>query len=243
MEFKVKNLFVLRLVYEYICLLSLFMSYSELIKVVISEGSITAFLSVTTLICHYPYLLLLKTICSLQIRSSITSPRPCQLWLVSHHSGNNPDSILEANSLKVSRDMEWENEWNHSGLASGLTPEVWMRSKHHLAKPATLRTIFCFYRRGKISGIAWPWLKSYVQRFLYRRLVSSKSPVKNCEKSRNWNFSRQNLAVGTHAVTLQLYFRTGNTISWIFSQWEASNLGLAVLTFQSLPYLIRLIKQ
>ena len=37
---------------------------------------------------------------------------------------NIPDSVLEANSLKVSRDMEWENEWNHSGLASGLTPVV-----------------------------------------------------------------------------------------------------------------------
>lgn len=37
---------------------------------------------------------------------------------------NIPDSILEANSLKVSRAVEWENEWNHSGLASGLTPEV-----------------------------------------------------------------------------------------------------------------------
>ena len=37
---------------------------------------------------------------------------------------NIPDSVLEANSLKVSSDMEWENEWNHTGLASGLTPEV-----------------------------------------------------------------------------------------------------------------------
>ncbi len=37
---------------------------------------------------------------------------------------NIPDSILEANYLKVSCDMVWENEWNHSGLASGLTPEV-----------------------------------------------------------------------------------------------------------------------
>lgn len=37
---------------------------------------------------------------------------------------NIPDSILEANCLKITSDLEWENEWNQSGLASGLTPEV-----------------------------------------------------------------------------------------------------------------------
>ena len=181
------------------------------------------------LICYYSYLLLpLSVIAENNVFSTDTKQyyESSALPVVTAQPPfrqNNPDSILEANSLKVSKDMEWENEWNHSGLASGLTPEVWMRSKHHLAKPATLRTIFCFYRRNKISGIAWAWLKSYVQRFLYRRRVSSKSPGKNCEKSRNWNFSRQNLAVGTHAVTLQLYFRTGITISLIFSRWEVSN--------------------
>ena len=43
---------------------------------------------------------------------------------------NKLDSVLEENSLKVSADMEWENEWNHSGLASGLTPEVCERILH-----------------------------------------------------------------------------------------------------------------
>lgn len=54
---------------------------------------------------------------------------------------NNPDSILEANSLKVSKDMEWENEWNHSGLASGLTPEEYKAQKRERLMKRLARNI------------------------------------------------------------------------------------------------------
>ena len=58
---------------------------------------------------------------------------------------NIPDSVLEANSLKVSSNMEWENEWNHTGLASGLTPEVELqyinncKSKRHRSTARGIR--------------------------------------------------------------------------------------------------------
>ena len=37
-------------------------------------------------------------------------------------------SVLETNAMAVTAAAEWENEWNHSGLASRLSKEVCVSS-------------------------------------------------------------------------------------------------------------------
>jgi hypothetical protein len=63
-----------------------------------------------------------------------------------------PDSVLEANSLKVSSDMEWENEWNHSGLASGLTPEEYKAKKQERLLKKLSRNIQAEVQRANVEN-------------------------------------------------------------------------------------------
>ena len=65
---------------------------------------------------------------------------------------NIPDSVLEANSLKVSRDMEWENEWNHSGLASGLTPEEYKAKKQERLLKKLSKNIQAEVQKATVEG-------------------------------------------------------------------------------------------